>query len=588
MKTRIWHWLTSGRRRWHAAAWLVLLVVLAVPPALVAGNSPGGPVQRRQFFGLLHAGDSVYARKSGLRAMQQSLVYYDSALALAQRSQDTLLLAEAVFAKGRVYDAWNQQPQKTVAMFQQASDLFGHLPARRVRYLYARYLLAHAYDKVPDSTRAVQTLRALTHELGDAPDTLLRRLPFTVEMALVATQVRNYPLADSLLRQLTRRAWIRNDPATNDYLSHYYLVRARLAVVHERAAATPYLDSLRWAYGQATNPFDRFFYSRNLAELYSALATHAGQPHLAYDYLRISTDLADSLAAGGDAAQLRQALLNSEERQQEREQAYEAAARTTRWLVIGVLSAALLIISLLSFRLYRQRQASRWQADTLAVVNQQLDDKVAQVELLNKEIQHRVKNNLHMIFSLLHMQERRSGNAEVISNLQAARLRVESIAALHNQLLLSPDQLDLASYLRELISAVVSCLANDRQVITHLRTEALHLPTSAYLAVSLILNEWVTNSIKYAAPVGDMLEINLSVSTRPHDVCIAYADNGQSPECPAVTPGSAPRARPALRGPSGLGTQIIQLLTQQLDATLRSPDGHPYRYELCIPTDPDA
>ena len=60
------------------------------------------------------------------------------------------------------------------------------------------------------------------------------------------------------------------------------------------------------------------------------------------------------------------------------------------------------------------------------------------MELLNKEIQHRVKNNLHMIFSLLQMQERRTDNEEVIEQLQAARLRVESIAALHNQLLQQP------------------------------------------------------------------------------------------------------------------------------------------------------
>ena len=58
--------------------------------------------------------------------------------------------------------------------------------------------------------------------------------------------------------------------------------------------------------------------------------------------------------------------------------------------------------------------------------------------MLNKEIQHCVKNNLHMVYSLLQMQERRTDNEEVIEHLQAARLRVESIAALHNQLLTNP------------------------------------------------------------------------------------------------------------------------------------------------------
>lgn len=569
---RVRFFTTPGSsRRWGLAA--ALLLGWWAAPAVGQSSTT-----RPHFFALLRAGDSVYAQKDGLRSMRHSFTYYDSALALAQRSRDTLLLAEAIFAKGRVYDAWNQQPQKTVATFQQAADLFRRLPGQYVRYLYVQHLVAHAYDKIPDSARTVAVLRGLYAELRARPDTLLRRVPFTVEMALSATEVRNYPLADSILRQLTRRAWIRNDPATYDYLSHYYLVRARLDVLGPTSAfGTRYLDSLHLAYTHAQNPFDRFYYSRNLARLNYA----AGRFRPAYDYLRVVIDMMDNNASAADDARLRQALIESEERAAQRQREYEEAARR---LVVGVLSSALLVISLLSFRLYRQRQASRAQAERVTTVNRQLDDKVAQVELLNKEIQHRVKNNLHMIFSLLQMQERRSDNDEVIENLQAARLRVESIAALHNQLLSSPSGLDMSAYLRGLISSVVSCLANDRQVVTHLRTDDLHLPVNSYLALSLILNEWVTNSIKYAAPDGDVLEINVGVRTLPGEVCLIYSDNGLADEAPALTrPG-----RPVAAVSSGLGTQIITLLSRQLGATLRTVDGHPYHYEMRIPAATEA
>lgn len=572
----------AGRSRWTCLALLLgLLTVLAAPPTRAGATAPAGV--RREFFRLLHSGDSVYARKDGLNAIARSLAFYDRAQALALRSQDTLLLAEAVFAQGRVYDAWNQEPQKTVAAFQRAARLFRYLPGQRVRYLYVRHLVAHAYDKVPDSARAVAELRGLVRELRGAPDTLLRRVPFTVEMALIATQVHNYPLADSILRQLTRRAWIRNDSATYDYLTHYYLVRARLEVLHDRAARAPHLDSLRTAFGQVRNSFDRQFYAHNLASLYAAHYVRVGRSVLPYNYLRIAKDLDDSIAAGGDADQLRRELVASEERIAVHQRQAAATQRAARRLAAGILVGALAVISVLTFRLYRQRQASRGQAQALAVANHQIDDKVAQVELLNKEIQHRIKNNLHMIFSLLQMQERRSDNDEVIENLQAARLRVESIAALHNQLLLSPEGLDLSAYLKELISTVVSCLANDRQVVTHLRTEALHLPTNAYFALSLILNEWVTNSIKYADTPGDILEINVTVRTRPHEVCLEYADNGVYTPRPGIAAAHGRTTSPTLTS-SGLGTQIIQLLTRQLGATLRTVDGYPYRYELCIPT----
>ena len=566
------HW--GEGRRWLAASLLALALAAGCQPAAPPPPVAPHPVAlRARFFALLYAGDSIYAQKTGYGTFARALTYYNRAQTLADRSQDTALLAEAVFAKGRVYDAWNKEPQKTIQYFQQATALFRRLPDphSRIRYFYAKHLVAHAYDKVPDSLRAVQVLRQLRRELAGAPDTLLRRLPFTVEMALIATEVRNYALADTLLRQLTRRAWIRNDPDTYDYLHHYYLAQARLDVYLRRHPAAPYLDSLQAAARRAANVMDRQYYAHNLARLSVA----AGRPRAGYDYLMQATRLRDSIDNNGDASTLRRALVESETQASARQRHYEAAARIARARTVVLLSGALTIISLLSFYLARQSHHARKSARHLAQTNHVLDEKVAQVELLNKEIQHRVKNNLHMIFSLLQMQERRTDNEEVIEQLQAARLRVESIAALHNQLLGNPSKLDLADFLKQLISAVVDCLANDRKVVTHIQTEALHLPVNSYFALSLILNEWVTNSIKYARPwpATDAIELNVAVQNRSGEVRIAYSDNGQPTEAPAHS----------ARMPSGLGTQIVVLLTRQLGATLHTAPDAPFHYELRIP-----
>ncbi|MDO7876798.1 sensor histidine kinase [Hymenobacter sp. ASUV-10] len=548
---------------WRGFGLSLLLLLLATCQPQSPRTQPSESQLRARFAALLHAGDSVYAQKASYDSFAHALVYYDSAQALADRSGDTLLLANAVFAKGRIYDAWNKEPQQTIRYYQQAADLLRHQPGQRERYYHLRHLVAHAYDKVPDSLRTVQALRQLHRELRPLPDSVRRELGFIVEMALISSQVRNYALADTVLRQLTRRAWVRNDPATYDYLYHYYLTQARLEVLHHHRPASPYLDSLRQVYEHATNTFDRQYYSDNLAQLYAAARRH----ELAFNYLHLNQQITDSLNHGGGITDLRQALVESERRQ---EQA-EARVRAARSRAIGGLSAALGIISLLSFYLYRQGRRSRAQSARLALVNQALDDKVAQVELLNKEIQHRVKNNLHMIFSLLQMQERRTDNEEVIEQLQAARLRVESIAALHNQLLSNPQGLDLGAYLKTLISTVVSCLANDKQVVTHLVTEELHLPTNNYFALSLILNEWVTNSIKYAGTADGLLEVSVRVKNKPGQVCIEYFDNG-------------PAATLAAHGSSGLGSQIITLLSRQLGATLHTSPTNAYQYELCIPS----
>ena len=562
---------------WYAALGLLLGVAACQPTPPPAGRlaAPPRPLAAR-FARLLALGDSVYAEKKGYRSFTQAQRYYDQARTLADRSGDTLLLAEAVFAKGRVYDAWNQQPHQTVAYFQEAARLFARRPAAWRRYYYARYLLAHAYDKIPDSLRTVRELRGLRTALLRAPDSVRRRVPSTVEMALTATEVHAYALADSLLRELVQRPAVRNDPETYNYLDHYFLTQARLDVRYRHRSALGYLDSLRQGYARVGNPFDQLYYGRNLAELYA----EAGQPVPAYAYLRRSERLGDSLHDGGEASQLRQTLFASEERAARRQHQYEAGRQRARTWGLWGLGLGLGIITLLSAYLYRQQRLSQQRAGALALANaalaqsnQQLDEQVAQVALLNKEIQHRVKNNLHMVYSLLQMQERRTDNEEVIAHLQAARLRIESIAALHNQLLLSPDDSpDLAVYLRTLISAVVGCLANDRQVVTHLQTVPLQLAPSAYLALSLILNEWVTNSIKYAStPPAQLLEITVHVRHVAGQTCFAYADSGTPP---------VGVARP------GLGTEIVTLLTRQLGATLTTPPGQPYRYTLCLPAPP--
>ncbi len=534
----------------------------------LAGGAPAAETEPRAAFNrLLAAGDSAYAQRQSYESISTSLKYFDRAYALVEYTHDTLLLAEAVFAKGRVYDAWNKDPVRTIGTMQRAVALFGRVPAARLRYYYARYLLVHAYDKVPDPPGTVRAARTLYRELRTQPVAVRQQVPTTTELAWSCTEVGAYALADSVLRHLTQRAWIRNDPASYDHLTHYYLVRARLDILYHHRPASAYLDSLATAYQRATNLFDRAYYSRSLGTLYAAV----GQYPLAYACLNAHRLYSDSLGDHTEVRYLRQALVASANRAEASRRAQEAQAHRRRLATVGGLLIGLLGLAALAFYFYRQNRRVRAQATQLTHTNAALDQKVAQVEVLNKEIQHRVKNNLHMIFSLLQMQERQTDNEEVIAYLQTARLRVESIATLHNQLLTDVHGLDLAPYLRGLISGVVACLANDKQVVTHLQTDVLHLPERAYLPLSLILNEWVTNSIKYATPAAGPLEINVRVQRQPTEVCLTYYDNG----APAT-------ATTAARAP-GLGTQIIGLLRRQLGATLTTPPGQSYHYELCIP-----
>ena len=528
------------------------------------GKLWAAPTDTAAFHAFIKKGNTAYAEKAGYSSLIKSLRYFDSAQAIAEQSRQVSLLAIAAAARGRVYDAWNREPQKTIALFAQASTLFRQAGEEQ-RALYYQLLLAHAYDKTGDSLRTTTLLRQMLGELKDRDTAFPHKNDFLSELVLIATQVRAYSLADSLLHHLTRRQWIVNDPGSYNFLDHYYLAQSRLDIHWRHLRETPYLDSLKAAYEKLTAPVEQMYYSRELANLYGTI----GSWQKAYYYRNAQMALTDTLIAGGETENMQRSLIASETAGERRRLAYEKALSHNRTKTIWALSALLLIITVLSFYLFRRTKKYRAQSHYLQQVNGELDTQIAKVELLNKDIQHRVKNNLYTIYSLLHMQQESTENEEVIAHLETARLRVESVAALQEHLLADTEMVDFGGYIRTLSNKLVSCYADHRQLLMHLETAPVRLPVNTSLALSLILNEWMTNSIKYAHPPGELLNIDVRIIQNAKELCIYYADDGVLPANPTPK--------------TGLGTDIIRLLTAQVKGKLQTVGSHPYHFNLCIP-----
>jgi two-component sensor histidine kinase len=527
-----------------------------------------GPVHAEPDTALFNAfirrGNQAYAQKASYASFTQSLRYFDSATVIAEQSGNILLRARATAARGRIYDAWNREPQKTVDLFDKAAALYFEAGEEEY-YFYLKHLLAHAYDKMRDSVGATGVLREMIRELNGRDTATLHRYGFLCETALIATQVRAYTLADSILNRLTRRSWITNDPASYNYLDHYYLTQSRLDVYWRKKSVSPYLDSLAAAYARVRPMFDRVYYASELANLYGTVGDYA----TAYRYRTAQGMLTDSLTLNGEMEQMQRSLIASEAAAEHRKQQYERMVSRARTAAIWVLSGLLAVITVLSIYLFRRNRKYRVQSQHLQAANTELDTQVGKVEVLNKEIQHRVKNNLYTIYSLLHMQQDSTDNEEVIAHLEAARLRVESVAALHDHLQAGTDAVDFGAYIKTLINKVVSCYAERRSVVTHMEVEPVSLPINTCFALSLILNEWITNSIKYAVTQNDVLTMDVRIRNVQDGVCIDYSDDGTPP------------ARRADK--EGLGTSIVRLLTAQVRGTLTTAAGGPYCYNLCIP-----
>lgn len=206
------------------------------------------------------------------------------------------------------------------------------------------------------------------------------------------------------------------------------------------------------------------------------------------------------------------------------------------------------------------RRALRAEASALARAEAQATERARLLEIaetLRLEIDHRVKNSLQLVSSLLALQGARSRSEEVREALAAARSRVMAISSIHAALNQSSDasRVRLSTYAERLIDELkVSAPAG---VEIELDADEFELLTSQASSLAILVNEFVTNSLKYAFPDGREGRVSLAIHLDGDRVRARFSDDGVGQ---AVTAG-----RPASEG---LGTRIMLAVAQQLGATL--------------------
>jgi two-component sensor histidine kinase len=512
----------------------------------------------------LDIGDSIYSTKASYNTFAASMVYFDSALMIAERTKDTLLLAEAIFAKGRVYDAWNKEPQKTIDFFKEAARLHQIASKDKVREYYIRHLIAHAYDKILDSVNCVNTLFIVYNAIEQQPIEMRRKMEYIPQMANISTVVKNYDLAEKILNNLYQRQWIKNNPRTYNFEDFYFMTKSRIDVFKYKRSDSPYLDSFYLALHHIKNPMDSIWYYEELSDLYA----NAKQYQKGYDFLARHQKLQNRINNAQGIGSAQNQMLNLELQAERKKLEAENEKRKARNIIFALLFGGIAVISALSFRMRQTSKKYKALSEKLTQLNEQKETQVHEVQLINKEIQHRVKNNLHLIFSLLNMQERKAENPDTIENLQKARLRIESIAGLHDQLGRNDNQdVNFNEYINNLIQTIIDCIETEHKVITNLDIQHIIVPHNYYFSVGLILNEWITNSIKYAQTQSPLV-LSIKMRQLEHTVEIEYHDNGAVASTPSTK--------------IGLGKEIITLLTKQMKGKLTSIGNNPFHYILTI------
>jgi two-component sensor histidine kinase len=136
-------------------------------------------------------------------------------------------------------------------------------------------------------------------------------------------------------------------------------------------------------------------------------------------------------------------------------------------------------------------------------------------EWLLKEIHHRVKNNLQIVMSLLNSQAAHLKDGKALSAIQESQQRVHAISLIHQKLYQSEKValIQMDAYIREVVDYLKDCFNDHDRIGFQLAIAPLELDVAIAVPLGLIINEAVTNCLKYAFPQGGngMVTINLTL-----------------------------------------------------------------------------
>ncbi|PJZ70542.1 histidine kinase [Leptospira perolatii] len=198
-------------------------------------------------------------------------------------------------------------------------------------------------------------------------------------------------------------------------------------------------------------------------------------------------------------------------------------------------------------------------------------------EVMLKEIHHRVKNNLQVISSLLSLQTEFTDDPKLISVLKECERRILSMALVHKELYQndSISDADFREYLNNLLVALIQSFGASRKVSYRIYSDEIKLHLDHAIPLALVLNELVSNSLKYAFPGEKTGKIEIQIERLDGKLVLNVSDDGVG----------FPKGFDIFHSES-LGLQLVGMLLGKLKANWRlepSKSGVSIQIEVPLP-----
>lgn len=293
-------------------------------------------------------------------------------------------------------------------------------------------------------------------------------------------------------------------------------------------------------------------------QVLSAIYEAKGEPSKALNYYRKYEALKDTLY--NKEKELLATDMESKYQSAEKDNtiSYQQAtiAQQQQMQLLYLALGLLLLLGLVGLYLfYRKRQA---QNKVLNILNKELDKRNQQNELLLREIHHRVKNNLEMVKSLISLQSAQLEDSPTKEAMMASQNRVQSMGIIHQKLYQGDNlaSIEMKDYFINLSEGILDGFKAEDRVKIECAMEELELDVDTAVPLGLIVNELLTNAIKYAFPGRRDGKISVSLKKKEDALTLAVTDNGVGKSTDLPTQGT------------GFGSQLVRLLTAQLNGEM--------------------